>query len=153
MQLRKEAKRKPEKIQAYRDSNPDFCKIWVRAREYRKRVIAVVVSFLFHYCNPRSIASLNYNYQWRQFCRREMSRWDIACVVCRPRAPFTFSPPILDYDVFCWIINKRWPIGAHWSKTKKWHSFLLITKFSKQSNKISLCKCRQELVMLKRSKC
>ena len=63
MQLRKEAKRKPEKIQAYRDSNPDFCKIGVRAREYRKRVIAVVVSFLFHYCNPRSIASLNYNYQ------------------------------------------------------------------------------------------
>ena len=55
MQLRKEAKRKPEKIQAYRDSNPDFCKIWVRAREYRKRVIAVVVSFLFRYRNPQQL--------------------------------------------------------------------------------------------------
>ena len=112
------AKRKPEKNQVCRDWNPDLCETWVRAREHRKRVISVVVSFLFHYCNPRSIASLNYNYQWRQFCRREMSRWDIACVACRPRAPFTFSPPILDYDVFCSIINKRLPIGAHWCKTK-----------------------------------
>ena len=113
------AKRKPEKNQACRDSNPDLCETWVRAREYRKRVICVVVSFLFHYCNPRSIASLNYNYQWRQFCRREMSRWDIACVACRPCAPFTFSPPSWTMTYFVGLrTNKRLPISARWSKTK-----------------------------------
>ena len=47
------AKRKAEKIQAYRDSNSDFSETLVRAREYRKRVIAVVVPFRFHYRNPQ----------------------------------------------------------------------------------------------------
>ena len=145
------AKRKPEKTQICRDSNPDFCETWVRAREYRKRVIAVVVSFLFHYCNPRSIASLNYYYQWRQFRRMELSRRNIAWWLVSLARPFRFRPH-LGYDLLCWIINKRRPIGAHWSKKKKWHSFLLIAKFLKQSSEINLCKRKQEFVMLKRSK-
>ena len=111
------AKRKPEKIHACRDSNPDFCETWVRVREYLKRVIAVVVSFLFHYCNPRSISSLNCYYQWRQFRRMEMSRRDIAWWRVSLARPFRFRAH-LGYDLFCWIINKRRPIGAHWSKKK-----------------------------------
>ena len=110
------AKRKPEKNQVCRDWNPDLCETWVRAREHRKRVISVVVSFLFHYCNPWSIASLNYYYQRRQFRRMEMNRRDIAWRVSLAR-PFRFRPH-LGYDVFCWIINKRLLICARWSKTK-----------------------------------
>ena len=110
------AKRKPEKIQAYRDSNLTTAKTWVRAREYRKKVVAGVVFFLFHYCNPRSIASLNYYYQWRQHCRREMIRRDMRGVF--PSRALFFLAPIWDYDVFCWIINKRLLIGTCWSKTK-----------------------------------
>ena len=149
MQLRK---KRLKKFRVAEIRTPSFREAWVRAKECPKTVIAVVVSLLFHYCNPRSIACLNYYYQWPQFCRREMSRRDIACVACLPRAPFSFSPPSRTMTFFVGLLINTCPLALVEAK-QKWHSVLLTAKFSKQSNKISLCKCKQELVMLKRSKC
>ena len=104
------AKRKTEKVQVCRDSNPDLSAKRVSQESIVRGLLLLLFLFFFIIVIFNSFSS-KLKLLMTTFLSKENEYAGPVWRVSLAR-PFLFRPH-LAYGLFCWIINKRLLIGAH----------------------------------------